>query len=68
MYRILAAGTFVVVYEIKRRKNRCEVLVSDPAIGLLKYDEEDFKKGLGSQYGIVPKMTRMSLLESELKY
>ena len=33
---------FVVVYEIQERFGKCQVLVSDPASGLLKYDETAF--------------------------
>ena len=35
---------FVVVYGIRKRKGRHEVLVSDPASGLLRYDEKAFLK------------------------
>lgn len=35
---------FIVVYKIKRKKNRCYVYVSDPAAGLLKYTKERFLK------------------------
>lgn len=33
---------FVVVYDIQEKSNKCQVLVSDPATGLLKYDKEAF--------------------------
>ena len=33
---------FVVVYDIKEKKNSFRVLVADPAIGLLEYKESDF--------------------------
>jgi ATP-binding cassette subfamily B protein len=33
---------FVVVYDIKEKKNSFQVLVADPAIGLLEYKESDF--------------------------
>ena len=36
---------FVVVYRIARRRGRWWVWVSDPAQGLLKYDEEQFRRG-----------------------
>jgi len=38
---------FVVVYKIKKRniyRKQAKVLISDPACGLLKYTEEEFKK------------------------
>ena len=35
---------FVVVYGTRKRKGRFEVLVSDPASGLLRYDEKAFLK------------------------
>lgn len=35
---------FVVVYSIRKRKDKFEVLVSDPASGLLRYDEKVFLK------------------------
>lgn len=35
---------FVVVYGIRKRKGKLEVLVSDPASGLLRYDEKTFLK------------------------
>lgn len=35
---------FVVVYRIARRRGRWWVWVSDPAQGLLKYDEEQFRR------------------------
>ena len=35
---------FVVVYGIRKRRGRLEVLVSDPASGLLRYDEKAFLK------------------------
>ena len=36
---------FIVVYGIRESAGKCQVLVSDPASGLLKYDGEEFKKG-----------------------
>lgn len=33
---------FVVVYDIQEKSNKCQILVSDPASGLLKYDKEAF--------------------------
>lgn len=36
---------FVVVYDIKHNRGKYEVLVADPASGLLKYDGETFMKG-----------------------
>lgn len=36
---------FIVVYEIREKYGKCQVLVSDPASGLLKYDEKEFKRG-----------------------
>ena len=35
---------FVVVLEIQKKKRKTIVVVSDPAEGILKYDEEAFKK------------------------
>lgn len=35
---------FVVVYGIRKRRGKCEVLVSDPASGLLRYEEKAFLK------------------------
>lgn len=35
---------FVVVYKIKKIKNNWWIYVSDPALGLLKYSEEQFRK------------------------
>ena len=35
---------FVVVYAIKKRRGRHLIIVSDPAEGILKYDEETFLK------------------------
>ena len=35
---------FVVVLEIQKKKHKTIVVVSDPAEGILKYDEEAFKK------------------------
>lgn len=36
---------FIVVYGIRESAGKCQVLVSDPASGLLKYDGEEFRKG-----------------------
>ena len=35
---------FVVVYGIRKKKGGCEIQVSDPASGLLRYDEKTFLK------------------------
>lgn len=36
---------FIVLYDIKEsRRNSYRIYVADPALGLIKYDEEDFKK------------------------
>lgn len=35
---------FVVVYGIKKKKGHFEILISDPASGLLRYDEDSFLK------------------------
>lgn len=51
---------FIVVYDIKRKKGKTKVYVSDPAAGLLCYDEEQFCKSwlsteneAGEQCGVV---------------
>ena len=36
---------YVVVYKIRKRRGKWWVYVSDPAVGLLKYDEEKFLRG-----------------------
>lgn len=36
---------YIVVYKIKKRRGKWWVYVSDPAIGLLKYSEEQFLRG-----------------------
>ena len=35
---------FIVVYKIKKQHNQWSVWVSDPALGLLKYSEQQFRK------------------------
>ena len=45
---------FVVVYRIARRRGRWWVWVSDPAQGLLKYDEEQFRRAWEQSRATVP--------------
>ncbi|WP_300903676.1 peptidase domain-containing ABC transporter [uncultured Alistipes sp.] len=48
---------FVVVYRIVRRRGKWWVWVSDPASGLLKYDEEQFRRAWdqsGERLGLAP--------------
>lgn len=35
---------FVVCYDIKCRKGKTSIYISDPAVGLCTYNEDDFKK------------------------
>lgn len=36
---------FIVIYGVREKRGKREVLVSDPASGLLKYSEDNFKRG-----------------------
>lgn len=51
---------FVVVYRIARRRGRWWVWVSDPAQGLLKYDEEQFRRAWEQSRATVPLASLLS--------
>lgn len=41
---------FIVLYKIIKKRGKYNIYVSDPAQGLLKYNEEEFKKSWLQNY------------------